>query len=212
MPHQVKTEREAVPKGRPAGPRSAPQPGIARVRASYLKHVLECVRRLPEADSTRIQERLGPLLEVVGDATPVDWLPYQTPIALLSAADEVLGREGLRALYLAAMRSAIRGRLLGPLFSAVAKMFELAPERILRSAPAGFANIWRGAGEIEVVSADTGCVVLRHASMPEALRSPAFLAATAASLEAVPVECGRPNVRSEAGLEGEDTARYTVWW
>jgi hypothetical protein len=188
------------------------QPRVPRVRASYVKHVLECVSGLPEADSTEIRNRVGPFLAAVRDATPVDWLSYQAPLALVSAADEVLGREGMRALYVAAMRSTFRGRLLGPLFSAVAKLFELAPERILRSAPAGFANIWRDAGDVVVVSAESGRVVLQHAPIPEPLRAPAFLAATAASFEAVPVECGRSTARSEATLEGEGTVRYSIWW
>jgi len=186
------------------------KPGVARIRASYVKLVVECVRRLPDSESVEILGRVGPHLPAVEDSTRVDWLPYEVPLAFIHAADAVLGRQGLRALYLAATRSSFRGNLLAPLFSTVGRLFELSPERMFRSAPTGFASIWREAGEIGVESAVSGCVVLRHSSIPKALRSLAFLEVTAASFEALPAECGRA-ASSQVAFEG-DAARYIVRW
>jgi hypothetical protein len=182
----------------------------ARVRASYLKHVLECVDALPNAAAADIRARLGPALAAIDGATRVDWLPPEVPLALIAAAEEVLGSAGMLRLYRAAMQSSLKGKLLSPLFSAVARMFGLSPERIFRSAPAGFASIWRDAGEIAVESSDPGCVVLHHTGIPVALRSSGFLAATAASFEVIPAECGLPG-RSEVSRDGNG-ARYTIRW
>jgi hypothetical protein len=162
-----------------------------------------------EADDLR--HRLGPALAAVEGATRVDWLPPEVALALVFAVDEGLGRERLRALYGAAMRSSLHGHLLAPLFSGIARMFELAPERIFRSAPAGYATIWREGGVIAVESAVSGRVVLRHSQLPPLLRAPAFLAATAASFEAVPAEWGLPG-RAEVAFDGHDTARYAIQW
>jgi len=187
------------------------RPGAARIRASYLKLLLECVRRLPDAESAEILNRLGTHIAAVEDSTRVDWLPYEVPVAFLSTADGVLGREGLRALYLSATRFLLHGNLLAPLFSAFANLFELSPERMFRSAPAGFASIWRDAGDIGIKSVASGCVVLHHSPIPEVLRVSTFLEATAASFEALPVECGR-SASSQVEFDGGDAARYIIRW
>jgi hypothetical protein len=188
-----------------------PSPGTPQVRASYLKQVLESIDRLTDGASSRIRERLGPALTVVEGATKVDWLPHDVPLAYLAAVMAEGGQERLRAVYLSAMRAALRGTLLGPLFSAITGLFGRTPERILRSAPSGFASIWRNAGAITVESSAKGCVVLLHSGVPEVLRVPAFLAATAASFEAIPAECGLA-ARSEVLLGGTGAARYAIRW
>jgi hypothetical protein len=188
-----------------------PLPCQARVRASYLKHVLKCVSALPAAEADDVRRRLGRALATVEGATRVDWLLPEVALALILAVDEGLGRERLRALYGAAMHSSLHGHLLAPLFSGIARMFALTPERIFRSAPAGYATIWRDGGVIAVESALSGRVVLRHAQLPALLRAPAFLEATAASFAAVPAEWGLPG-RGEVAFDGHDTARYVIQW
>lgn len=188
-----------------------PSPGAPQVRASYLKQVLEAIDRLPDGAPVRIRGRLGPALAVVEGATKVDWLSHDVPLAVLAAVEAEGGPERLRAVYLSAMRTALRGTLLGPLFSAITGLFGRTPERILRSAPSGFASIWRNAGAITVESAATGTVVLLHSGVPEVLQVPAFLAAIAASFEAIPAECGLA-ARSEVLLGGAGAARYAIRW
>jgi len=148
-----------------------------KIRASWLKFTMRCVRRQPANVPTLVKNAAGPeLLTEIYEAAALAWLPGASFIALCESLRGALGATGARDFWASSLRQAIDEPLIRPLAKGGLTLFGRSPGALVRRTPQAWSLVTRGMGNLRVEPAEDERSLWMHVEeLPLSCRTPALL-------------------------------------
>jgi hypothetical protein len=157
------------------------------VRAAFTQAALAAVDGLPGDVRKRVRESIprDALARVTG-AGRLEWIPVELDMAVTEAITSVLGPERSARFWKKSLLYTMETPLLEPILAGATNLFGLVPGSLLRWAPRVWEALYRDAGVMTVSEiGGSSALVSMSALAPALARSPAFVEAVRASLEAL---------------------------
>jgi hypothetical protein len=114
----------------------------ARVRGSYVKLAVACVKTLPPELRDAVFEELGAARAEIRAAGLLEWIPLSTYTDVIGASYRALGGVGCRNFWCAVMESSFERALMKPLVAAALRLYGRNPGSLLRMTPRALALVW----------------------------------------------------------------------
>jgi hypothetical protein len=134
-----------------------------------MKSLLEAIARLPPADAERVRARVpAELARDVAAATSIDWLPFETNLAVTRAVHDALGQAAFYRFFRDAMRDAFSGPLLKIVVEAAVRVFRVDAAAFAGWVGKGWGLVFRDCGAWAVERAGAGEATLRISGLPAA--------------------------------------------
>jgi len=180
-----------------------------------MKSILEAVRDLPSQDAERVRALVAPeIVQAVGDAVSVDWLPIEMNLAVTRAIHQALGDAAFYRFFRDMLHDSFSGPLLRVIVEAALRVFRFDAASFAGWVGRGWGQVFRSCGTWLVERVGDREARLRIESLPDVcLRDDVWLRSVAYSLDAFWLFA---RTTGECALTGKDlerrTATYRLAW
>lgn len=190
-----------------------------RILAGFVQDSLAAVDRHDPALGRALRERLEPeVLESIGKASTIAWLPVELDVALTEALFAVAGPATAARILRDNMVQSFDKPFLRPLIDGALRILGSSPERLLRWAPKAWSVVYRECGalafEVGDVDGRTGAGTLHLRDLPRAVcASRPYLRGVAAALEgAFALTRAEGSCELESHAPDAGTATLSLHW
>jgi hypothetical protein len=149
--------------------------GPPLVRASYGKTVIGGIKRRPEADQTKLFERIGEIRREVRDYGMLEWMPAERFVELVSGIHDTLGAKGAQTFWRENLLLSLERRLLSPLRLGAIAIHGNSPRSLLKMTPQAWELVTKDCGSCRVIDRSPSSVALSFEGLPAVMRVPGML-------------------------------------
>ena len=156
-------------------------PNAGAVRAKWTRTAMGCAP--PEVATSVLEGLPEAMQDSLNSAGLLGWVPVATHVALCRGWHEALGDEGYRTLFKQAFLSAVDAPLLAAIVKGSLRVFGSTPSAAARAWAVGWPYIFRKAGKVEILEADTGFASINVLDLPPELQDASFALGVAGAFD-----------------------------